>query len=188
VGKRVFIVHGWDGTPDEPLHVWLKKEFESKGFEVFVPTMPETSYPRIGPWIGHLADIVGAVDEDTYFVAHSIGSQAVLRYLETLPEGVKVGGAAFIAPWFTLQNIEETDVVEPWLNTPIYFEKIKSHTKKFFAVFSDNDTWVPIENKDLFGDALDAETMIETKKGHFTEADGVVDLPIVLQKILEMTK
>jgi predicted alpha/beta hydrolase family esterase len=186
--KRVFIVHGWDGTPSEPLHVWLKKELEARGFEAHTPAMPETSYPRIGPWVEHLAKVVGRAEENTYFVGHSIGAQTVLRYFETLPEGIRVGGVAFIAPWFTLQNIEEAEVVEPWLNTPINFGKIKSHTKKFFAVFSDNDAWVSIENQDTFRDRLDAETAVETKKGHFTESDGVVDLPLVLQKILEMAE
>ena len=31
--KRVFIVHGWDGYPEEVWFPWLKKELEAKGFE-----------------------------------------------------------------------------------------------------------------------------------------------------------
>ena len=150
--------------------------------------MPDTAYPRIGAWVEHLKKIVNQPDYETFFVAHSIGAQAVLRYLESLPQNVKVGGAAFIAPWFTLQNIEETEVVEPWLQTPIDFEKVKQHNQKFFAVFSDNDTWVPIENKKMFEQKLGAKTVVEITKGHFTEADGVREIPIIVEKILEMAQ
>ncbi|MDO8548174.1 MAG: alpha/beta hydrolase [bacterium] len=187
MNKRVFIVHGWDGTPQEPLFVWLKHRLEEEGYQVQVPAMPDSAYPRIDPWVAHLAEVVGDVDENTFFVGHSIGAQAVLRYLETLPEGKKVGGVVFIAGWFTVKNIQEMEVVEPWLKTPIDFEKIKSHTRKFFAVFSDNDTWVPLGNKDFFEKNLGAETAVESQKGHFTEADGVRDLPVVLKKILEIS-
>jgi esterase/lipase len=35
--KKVFIIHGWDGYPEEGWFPWLKKELEKKGFSVFVP-------------------------------------------------------------------------------------------------------------------------------------------------------
>ena len=34
MNKRVFIAHGWDGYPEEGWFPWLKKELETKGFEV----------------------------------------------------------------------------------------------------------------------------------------------------------
>jgi len=30
--KRIFIIHGWGGSPDEPLLRWLKSELEKNGF------------------------------------------------------------------------------------------------------------------------------------------------------------
>ncbi len=39
--KRVFIVHGWDGHPDEQWFPWLKQSLEEKGYCVEVPQMPD---------------------------------------------------------------------------------------------------------------------------------------------------
>ena len=82
--KRVFIVHGWDGHPKEGWFPWLKQELEKHGFDVFVPQMPEPIMPKIEAWVSHLAGIVNKPDKNTCFVGHSIGCQAILRYLETL--------------------------------------------------------------------------------------------------------
>jgi len=61
---------------------------------------------------------------------------------------------------------------------------VKRHTKKFFAVFSDDDDVVPQENKKLFEELLGAKTAIEHDKGHFSGGDEVKELPAVLGVIL----
>ena len=189
MARRVFIIHGWDGYPDEGWFPWLKTKLEKNGFQVHVPSMPEPAEPKIEPWVSHLSKIVGEVDENTYFVGHSIGCQTILRYLERLPVDKKTGGAVFVAGWFTLTNSEtdeEKEIAKPWLETPIDFEKVKRHTKKFFAVFSDDDEVVPQENKKLFSERLGAKTAIEHAKGHFSGSDGVKKLPVVLKAILSL--
>ncbi len=65
-----------------------------------VPQLPGTDSPHIGSWIPALAEAVGLVDQDTYFVGHSMGCQAVVRYLETLPEDTEIGGVVFVAGFF----------------------------------------------------------------------------------------
>lgn len=187
--KRVFIVHMWDGSPKDGWYGWLKKELEARGFSVHVPTMPNTSAPKIKSWVAHLSKIVGAPDENTFFVGHSIGCQAILRYLETLPPDKKVGGAVFVAGWFTLKNLEtkaEQRIAKPWLETPIDFKKVTRHTKKFVAILSDNDPVVPLENKKLFETKLGARTIVQHNKGHFTADDGALKLPILLQSLLKI--
>ena len=104
-----------------------------------------------------------------------------------MPADKKVGGAIFVAGWFTLTNSEtkeEKEIAKPWLETPIDFDKVKQHTKKFFAVFSDNDDVVPQENKKLFGERLGAKTALEHAKGHFSGSDGVKELRVILEAIL----
>ncbi|MDO8471157.1 MAG: hypothetical protein Q7S49_00910 [bacterium] len=57
--KKVFIVHGWGESPDEPLHQWLASELRKKGFIVEVPAMPEPDEPKIEIWIPFLNQLVG---------------------------------------------------------------------------------------------------------------------------------
>ncbi len=184
--KRVFIIHRWEGYPEEGWYPWLKKELEKNGFEVFVPAMPNTNEPKIEEWVNFLTNLVGEPDKNTYFIGHSIGCQTILRYLEKL-NGKKVGGVIFVAGWFILSNLEteeEKIIAKPWLETSINFEKIKKTTNNFIAIFSDNDPYVPIEDKDIFKEKLGAEIIIENNKGHFSGEDGVTELPAALNSIL----
>lgn len=188
--KRVFIIHGWDGYPEEGWFPWLKQEQEKKDFSVMVPAMPDAAEPNIEAWTSHLSHIVGNADENTFFIGHSIGCQAILRYLESLPADAKVGGAVFVAGWFTLTNVnsdEEKEVAKPWLETPIDFEKIKQHTEKFIAILSDNDPYVPLDNKNVFADKLGAKIIIEHDKKHFSGSTGTTELLVVLASIFEIT-
>ncbi|MBI5077576.1 alpha/beta hydrolase [Candidatus Falkowbacteria bacterium] len=128
MNKRVFIAHGWDGYPEEGWFPCLKRELEVKGFEVIVPQFPDPANPRIDKWVSKFAEVVGTVDENTYFVGHSMGCQTIARYLEALPDGIKVGGAVFVAGFFKRLTQVEDDVdsqetVKHWLNTPLNLEK-----------------------------------------------------------------
>lgn len=185
--KRVFIIHGWDGHPDDGWFPWLKRELERRGFQVYVPLMPNSAEPRIKAWVSRLSKVVGDADENTFFVGHSIGCQTILRYLENLPADKKVGGAIFVAGWFTLMNLEteeEKEIAKSWLEIPIDCKKVKQRTKNFLAIFSDNDNVVPSDNKKFFKQRLGAKITIEHGKGHFSGSDGVKKLPRVLEAVL----
>lgn len=189
--QRVIIVHGWWGSPEEPALAWLRKNLEANGFVVLAPLMPHPDEPTIKDWVGHLNNVAGQADENTFFIGHSIGAPTILRYLETLPKNIRVGGVLFIAGWFELTGLEtkeEQEIALPWFETPIDFEKVKQHTTKFTAIFSDNDPFVPLTNKAKFEKLLNAKTLVEHHQGHFDPASNVKEIPIALKAFLEMAK
>lgn len=185
--KRAFIIHGWDGNPDEAWLAWLRRELEKKKIKVVAPQMPNADKPEIGEWVPFLSELVDTPDKETYFVGHSIGCQAIMRYLETIyPQ--KVGGAIFVAGWFHLENLEgpeEEAIAKPWIETPIDLAKVKNVTQNITSIFSGNDPFVPMSDKDIFQEKLGAEIIVEKDRGHFTEDDGVTELPEVLEYILK---
>lgn len=189
MNKRVFIIHGWDGFPEEGWFPWLKQELEKIDYEIIVPAMPNPNEPKIEAWVDHLDNIVGEPDENTFFVGHSIGVQAILRYLETIGNR-KIGGAVFVAGWFILQGLgteEEEEIAAPWVDAPIDFERIKKTTHKFTAIFSDNDPYVDCEvNSEIFKEKLGAEIIIENDMHHFSGNDGIKELPSVLKVLTEV--
>ncbi len=63
MAKRVFIIHGWYGYPEEGWFPWLKKELESRGFKAQVPSMPNPKHPKIEEWVSFLKELVGNPDE-----------------------------------------------------------------------------------------------------------------------------
>jgi hypothetical protein len=189
--KRAFIIHGWSMSPDDGWYPWLGRELKRDDFEVIIPKMPDTDNPKIEAWTNYMREKVGQCNENTFFVGHSIGCQAIMRYLEKLPEKEKAGGVVFVAPWLILSNIEgqeERMTSSPWLNTPIDFEKVKSHAKKIICIFSDNDPYVPAENWEMFSKNLGAETITEKGQGHFTDDDGITELPAAAEELLKISR
>ncbi|MDO8509150.1 MAG: DUF1749 domain-containing protein [Nanoarchaeota archaeon] len=174
--KRLFIIHGWGGNPNELLHRCLKKNFSKNGFKVIVPHMPNKDEPLIKEWVSCLNKIVGKADENTYFIGHSIGCQAIMRYLETLPEKTKVGGCIFIAGWFNLDNMEtkeEEKIAKPWIKNKIDFNKVKDISQEIKVYLSSNEYYGFIEeNVQTFKEKLGAKVIIEDNMGHFTNEEG----------------
>jgi len=190
--KRVFIIHGWGGFPEEAWFPWLKKEMETRGFEVQVPKMPHTDEPKIEVWVPFLRELINLPDEDTYLVGHSIGCQAILRYLSDLQENMKLGGIVLVAGWvhklLGVYDKDEIEIARPWVETSINFESIKNHTKNITAIFSDNDEFVPPDNVAVFEEKLGAKTIMEHNKGHFDQSTGIKELPVVLKELLKMAR
>ncbi|MFH0852688.1 MAG: alpha/beta hydrolase [bacterium] len=190
MSKRVFIIHCWDGHPEDNWYPWLKKELEKRDFEVQIPAMPNTSEPKIEVWIPFLAKLVGTADENTFFVGHSIGCQTIIRYLQTLPEGTKIGGAVFVAGWYDVRNLEteeEKIIAGPWVSEPRDDKKIRQTVNKSIAIFSDNDPFVAEENQQSWQEKVGAKIIVKHKAGHFREEDGFKELPSALQAVLEIT-
>ncbi len=183
--KRVFLIHGWEGYPEEGWRPWFKKELEAKGFQVFVPAMPDTNHPKVDAWVKHLADIVMAPDEECYFIGHSLGCITILRYLESLKENQKVGGVVFVAGFTSNLGYEE---LSSFFTKPIDWEKIKSHCPKFVAIHSDNDPFISLHYGDLFKEKLDAEVIIEHDKKHFSGDNGIMELPSAFGAILKLAQ
>lgn len=183
--KMAFLIHGWGGYPEESWLPWLKNKLEKKGFEVFVPVMPDTNHPKMDAWLEHLEKLVGTPDEECYFVGHSLGCITILRYLETLEGGKKVGGAVLVAGFSDHLNIRDLGT---FFETPIVWEKIKLRCGNFVAIHSDNDPYVPLKHADVFKEKLGAEIIVEHGMKHFSGDDGVNELPVALESVLKISE
>lgn len=179
--KRAFLVHGWGGSPNNDWLPWATTQLKQKGYEVIVPFMPDTNTPKILPWVSKLQELVEKPETTDIFIGHSIGCQTILRFLEDLNEDAMVDSVTLVAPWFTLTNLEgeaSWQIAKPWIETPMDFPKIVSKARLFTAIFSDNDSWVPLdENLNKFKEKLNPKIIVLHTKGHFTEDEGIRELP-----------
>lgn len=184
--KRAYIVHGWGGSPQDAWIPWLKKTLESKGVLVSAPQMPDEEHPRIDLWVGFLDGMVIDPNVQTYFIGHSIGCQTIMRYIQILPENIRVGGAIFVAGWFNLENLANADeerIAKPWLAQPIHDEKLQAHVKQTAVLLSDNDPYgCTKQNIERF-EKLSAKTMLLKNGGHL---DSQKELPELLTISKEM--
>lgn len=186
--KRVIIIHGWKATPEKHWFPWLKQELEKRGFAVAVPQMPNADKPYWKEWVCRIDDTVGETDEKTFLVGHSLGTVAILKYLETLPAGQKIGGVVLAAGFF-----------EPFPNMPreldnffaggkTNYEKISSSAEAFAVISSDNDPFVPLRYGEVLSEKLNAAFLIMPSAGHIRQDEGFVQFPEALRSVVEISR
>ena len=188
--NKVYIVHCWDGTKDDGWYPWIDKKLSENGNKVYRFNMPDTANPKIDEWVNYLDSQVDNLDENTFFIGHSIGCQTIMRYLET-KDITRIGGILFVAPWLELlpeavSDEESFNTAKPWLTEKIDFEKIKKFTNNIHSIFSSDDYFVSLDQKEEFEKLLDAKTIVVNDKGHISQDDGVFELKEILDKCNEM--
>lgn len=189
MNKRLFIVHGWMDAYEDQWFPWLKERAETLGFSVTIPRLPDIANPKVTAWVLTLSMAVGKADEGTYFVGHSMGGQTILRYLASLSDDEKVGGAVFVAGWVKVSGLktdEERATAKQWEEAAINYRDIRKHLTRSVAIFSDNDPFVPKENHNIFRMEVGSSIVLEHAKGHFTAEDGVKEVPSVIKALEEM--
>ncbi len=193
--KKVFIIHGWGGNPEEGWLPWAKAELEKRGFEVHIPAMPdayEKKQPTIEDRINVIQEVAGQPDENTYFIGHSVGCQSIDRYLETLSPETRIGGVVYVAGWLTLKGLddyedEDRNAAKPWIETPIDFAKVKMISPKSVAIFTKDDPFVDIQNAEFYKEKLGSTIIILESGGHLNDESNTKELPQVVEAITKMS-
>ncbi len=189
MNSRVFIIHRWGGNPNTDWYQWLSNALKGKGFDAFVPIMPNPDKPVIEEWVNAIGTNVGSIDESTYFVGHSIGCQAILRFLETASG--TAGGLLLVAPWLRLKEAAyesegDREVARPWIEEPVDFGKIKAKVKEIRVIMATGDPYVPVEDSKIFEEKLGAAANIMPINTHFTTEDGYAELHAALNEFMKL--
>jgi hypothetical protein len=183
---KAYLVHGWGGSPIGEGFNWLKHRLKEGDIEAIAPFMPDTDRPKIKEWVEELKKVVDS-KEGYILIGHSIGCQAIMRYLESLDEGNFLS-CVFVAPWFdlkeeTYESSDDRKIAKPWIETRIDFEKVKKRCGNFVCFFSDDDPFVDPKQSKEFKKALNCEVVMEKGKGHYDSVEGWGS---VLEKVLEI--
>jgi uncharacterized protein len=181
MNKKVYIIHGWGGSPGANWFPWFSHELIKRDINVEVPLMPETENPKLNKWIEKLDQLIENLDEGIYLVGHSLGCITILKYLEKTNK--KIGGALLVAGFSRSLGIPE---IENFLEKQIDYKKIKELNNKITVINSDNDPFVPLEEGRILKDKLGAELIIMERAYHINEGNGFFELPIGLDILLKM--
>ena len=160
---------------------WLAKETRKCGFDFKLLSMPDIMYPEVDQWLSFLEKQNIEIDNNTYFVGHSLGCITIARFLEKLPAKSIARGCIFIAGFCSLPKIP---LLSGFCSLPLDFSKVKKHAREFVSIISDNDHVISNDLSKEFSQKLGARTVVEHNKGHFTT--GVKEVHSVLNVILEM--
>jgi uncharacterized protein len=132
--KNSIILHGTGDRPDMYWFPYLKGKLEEKGYEVWLPQLPEVK-PNLADWLPFVLNN-GKFGDETLLIGHSAGSQLILSILENLD--VRIKQAVLVSGYSKLlrasADIEKNEVEPDW-------ENIKGKAKQFVFINSDNDPW-----------------------------------------------
>jgi predicted alpha/beta hydrolase family esterase len=156
--------------------------------------MPNTDRPVIAAWVAFIAGLVKEPDAQTVLVGHSIGGQAVLRYLERLgAAGKSVGRTVIVASGFPsgLSHEEANAIAEgdevliPWLTVGVDPKLVKAAAGTCTVILSDDDPYIDVGRAEAeFRAAVDPRIVIEHSKGHMNDENGLTELPSALQAVI----
>jgi uncharacterized protein len=181
--KRVFIIHGYGADPDCNWFPWLKEELNKRGLAAQVPAMPNTETPQCQEWVDALKSLIGQPDQDTILVGHSLGTAAILRYLETLQDGESVGDVFLVAGADANPGFPELDSFVA--KAPDY-EKIKKGAKSFTVIHSDDDPVVPFEMGQRLSKGLGAEFVPLSGLEHLNAGEGGGEFALLRDRVIKM--
>src|SRR5687767_7911443 len=86
--KNAIILHGTGTKANEFWFPWLKENLEKRGYQVWLPQLPNDDYPNLKEWLPFILEN-GKFSEETVLIGHSAGSQVILSVLENLEASVK---------------------------------------------------------------------------------------------------
>lgn len=184
---RAVIVHGLSGEPQYAWYPWAAEQLEAKGVMVDIPEMPNPDEPQLKEWLRHLQEIIGTPDEHVALIGHSLGSVAVLRYLESLPKDATVGRVILVAGFTDQIGFREFD---NFFKKPLDFEKIKGKSVGgFIAIQSNDDPFVNDQYGTRLEEDLGAELIIKDAVGHMSgpleDKASCTELPEVVEEVLD---
>jgi len=172
--KKVFIIHGFEGSPNGAWRPWLMGELEKQEIYACALSMPTPESPICSEWVEEISRHIERNETDEiYLVGHSLGVPAILRYLENI-KAKAVSGAVLISGPSEKNGNRKIDV---FLNKPFDFEKIKSNCKNFSVIHGSNDPYVPLENAKFLSQELNGELIIIENGGHLNGSAGWLKLP-----------
>lgn len=180
--KKIYVIHGYNASASRHWFPWLEKKLISGNkMSVKVLDMPSPAKPKLEEWIGELSESIEKLDQNTFFVAHSLGCIALLDYFETLKELPEIGGIIFVSGFnHKLVNIPE---INDFIHTGIDYKKIIRAVASRVVVTAENDEIVPTEFSKELADNLDAKLYQLSAGGHFLDSDGFSEFPEIYEII-----
>lgn len=182
---RLCIVPRWAGGPASDFYPWLcaQPAVQARFGEIVRPAIAQPEQPTIAAWLESLAGATAGLPLDrTYFLGHSVGCQAVLRFLERAPAGTRVPGVLCVAGWWTVDS--PWDSLRPWIDTPMDTGRVRAAARSFHVLISDDDPFTSDwrENQRAWRERLGAEVRCVPGARHFNAAEE----PAVLDALLAL--
>lgn len=179
-----FIIHGIYGNPNENWFPWLKRELESRNYEVTVPKFPTPLDQSLESWLRIISKHEYQINEETIMIGHSLGAAFIFNYLGQTNKKIKA--AFLVAGFHKLLNNEFYELNKSFVYKEFNWERIKKNCEKFVVVASDNDPYISLDINREMAQILDAELIVIHNGGHLNKKAGYDKFPELLELALKI--
>lgn len=199
---KALIMHGSYGSPDSNWFRWLERELKKREYDVILKQFPsddwettsvlsETDRLRFSPvqslnsWTRFFQEeILPEIKNEPFiFIGHSIAPIFFIRMVEKF--SLQTSLALFVAPFFYLAPDKKYwqfwPVNKTFYGSDFDFEKLNKLISLSYAIYGDNDPYVPITQPLEFASKLGSNTIAVKNGGHL---GGVfTEFPLLLELI-----
>ena len=179
---QVIVVHGYTAGPDENWYPWIQQKAKEEDVSLKVLRLDPSTTPRLETWQKQMQEQIEGIDENSIFIAHSLGTIAALHYLSHKLKQQKIKQLVLIAGFNgRLGRLEE---VNPFIDAAqIDFDLLKQQIQERVVIYSEGDDRVAPKFSLEQAESLDAQVIKAQHFGHFIDSQGCTELPEVWQSI-----
>ena len=188
--ERIVIVPRWSGGPTSDWYPWIRGELARRHptLRVDALALPNYNAPVIEQCVAALEAELGSdlsALASTLLVGHSVGCQALMRYLAEQPpsrDPDALPALVCVAGWWSVD--EPWASIRPWIDTPIALPRLRANTAKVAVLLSDDDPFTRDwrDNQLIWEQRLDADVRLAVGGRHFNgkQEPAVLDLILSL--------
>ena len=163
------LVPRWDGDADADWYPWIAERLSGRAAVEVAALAPTADRPAPAATVASLAATVGPPERlgGTVLVGHSVGCQAVVRYLLTLGRGVPRPPVLLVAGWWLLDDAGWPPF-GAWLEPPPGLAELPRRASELRVLLSPDDGFT--SDQDANGRRwreVGAEIVLTEPSGHF---------------------
>ena len=181
--KNVFIIHSYNGDTEYSFAPSIEKLCKENNIDYYFPKFPIRSEATYESWEEILNNYKDVLNNETIFIAHSLGTQFVIKYLAE--NNIKIGKYISVAGFVESESIESiATVVNRFKPTIDEYNKCKELVGNIYSVYSDNDEISSLENLENYAYLLSAKKIFIKNGGHFNPKSEITEIKEINEIIL----
>lgn len=161
--RRAIILHGTMGSPQGNWFLWLSKQLQNRGLEIWLPQLPNSNNPSLREWKEFVInECPFEIDSNTMLIGHSSGAICATILAQLLQNvGAVIGVSVFC------DNSLDWDPNSRLFDIEFDWPKLRQISKKILYIHSDDDPYVPLEKAEFVARESGAELLLWPNQGHF---------------------
>lgn len=181
--RQIFVLHGYSASIDDHWFLDLKHQIEDEHTNVTLIPFPDSEHPDVDAWQKVLDEQIPKVDENTYFVAHSLGVITLLHFLQK-HDYQNIGGMILVSGFSG--PIADSSPLTAYITKSKVDTNYFKGIKKKLVYLSDNDDLVPPKLTIQLAKDIDAPYITVPNGGHFLGREGYTTFPQVVNSLKRM--